>query len=322
MIERDDVERAAARLAGVSYRTPVLCSAALNERAGAELFIKAECFQRTGSFKFRGAYNALAAMSPAQRQRGVVTGSSGNHGAAVALAARLFGVAATVVMPGDAPANKRAATEGYGATVLSYDRYQEDRDAICAQLAERDGLIIVAAYDHDQVMAGQGTLALELFDEVPDLDVLVVCVGGGGLMAGCATVAKSQHRPVEVIGVEPEAGDDHRRSQAAGRRISLAAVPRSIADGQLVRTPGELTFAVNQQRVDHFVTVTDEEIVATMVLLFERLKVVAEPSGASALAAVVHRGVHRPGARIGVTLSGGNVDAERFCALVARQQAD
>ena len=322
MIERDDVERAAARLAGVSYRTPVLCSAALNERAGAELFIKAECFQRTGSFKFRGAYNALAAMSPAQRQRGVVTGSSGNHGAAVALAARLFGVAATVVMPGDAPANKRAATEGYGATVLSYDRYQEDRDAICAQLAERDGLIIVAAYDHDQVMAGQGTLALELFDEVPDLDVLVVCVGGGGLMAGWATVAKSQHRSVEVIGVEPEAGDELRRSQAAGRRISLAAVPRSIADGQLVRTPGELTFAVNQQRVDHFVTVTDEEIVATMVLLFERLKVVAEPSGASALAAVVHRGVHRPGARIGVTLSGGNVDAERFCALVARQQAD
>ena len=317
MIELDDVERAAARLRGVAHRTPVLRSAAIDALAGAEVFIKAECFQRTGSFKFRGAYNALAALPPQQRRRGVVTGSSGNHAAAVALAARLFGVAATVVMPEDAPANKRAATEGYGATVVGYDRYREDRDQRCAELAERHGLVMVPAFDDATVMAGQGTLALELFEEVPDLDVLVVCVGGGGLMAGCATVAKARAQTVEVVGVEPAAGDDHRRSLAAGQRVRLDGVPRSIADGQLVVAPGELTFAVNQHRVDRFETVTDDEIVTAMGLLFERVKVVAEPSGASALAAVLAGTVGRPGSRIGVTLSGGNIDAARFAALLA-----
>lgn len=317
MIELEDVERAAARLAGVAQRTPVLHSAALDERAGAEVFIKAECLQRTGSFKFRGAYNAVAALDDESRARGVLTGSSGNHGAALALAARLFGVAATVVMPADAPANKRIATEAYGATVVTYDRYREDRDARCAELAAAYGSVFIPAYDHAEVMAGQGTLALELFAEVPDLDVLVVCVGGGGLMAGCATVAKARAAAVEVVGVEPAAGDDHRRSLAAGHRVVLDAVPRSIADGQLVTAPGVLTFAVNQRRVDRFVTVTDEEIVATMGLLFERLKIVAEPSGASALAAVLHGAVERPGARIGVTLSGGNIDVARFSSLLA-----
>lgn len=317
VIELDDVQRAADRLRGVAHRTPVLHSVAIDELAGAEVFIKAECFQRTGSFKFRGAYNALAALPEDQRRRGVVTGSSGNHAAAVALAARLFGVAATVVMPEDAPANKRAATEAYGATVVGYDRYREDRDRRCAELAERHGLVVVPAFDDATVMAGQGTLALELFEEVPDLDVLVVCVGGGGLMAGCATVAKARDRAVEVVGVEPAAGDDHRRSLAAGERVRLDGVPRSIADGQLVVAPGELTFAVNRQRVDRFETVTDEEIVVAMGLLFERVKVVAEPSGASALAAVLSGAVGRRGARIGVTLSGGNIAAARFAALLA-----
>jgi len=315
VIERADVERAAERLAGVAHRTPVLRSAALDAAAGASVFIKAECFQRTGSFKFRGAYNALAALDEAERRRGVVTGSSGNHAAAVALAARLFGVSATVVMPQDAPGNKRAATEGYGAVVVPYDRYREDRDRLCAEVAEREGRVVVAAYDDPSVMAGQGTAALELLDEVPDLDVLVVCVGGGGLIAGCATVAKSSGRAVEVVGVEPAAGDDHVRSLAAGHRVRLDGIPRSIADGQLVAVPGALTWSVNRQRVDRFVTVTDAEIVATMAMLFERLKIVAEPSGASALAAVLSGAVGRPGARIGVTLSGGNIDVARFAGL-------
>lgn len=318
-IERADVDAAARRLAGVAHRTPVLRSAHLDELAQAEVHVKAECFQRTGSFKFRGAYNALAAMADAERARGVVTVSSGNHAAAVALAARLFGVPATVVMPADAPANKRAATEGYGATVVPYDRYTEDREAKGRAVAAELGAVLVAPYDQAEVMAGQGTLAAELFDEVPELDVLVVCVGGGGLIAGCATVARSvaeaRGRPVEVVGVEPEASDDHRRSLAAGRRVGLDAVPRSIADGQLATIPGRLTFAVNRRRVDRFVTVSDAQIVATMRTLFERVKVVAEPSGASALAAVLAGTVGRPGARIGVTLSGGNIDVERFRSL-------
>ncbi|MEZ5231871.1 MAG: pyridoxal-phosphate dependent enzyme [Acidimicrobiales bacterium] len=316
VIERADVDAAARRLAGVAHRTPVLHATHLDELSGAEVFIKAECFQRTGSFKFRGAYNALAAMDPAERARGVVTVSSGNHAAAVALAARLFGVAATVVMPHDAPPNKRAATEGYGATVVTYDRYREDRDARGRAVADELGAAFVRPFDQAEVMAGQGTLALELLEEVPELDVLVVCVGGGGLIAGCATAARSvaeaRGRPIEVVGVEPAASDDHRRSLAVGRRVGLDAVPRSIADGQLATIPGALTFTVNRRRVDRFVAVTDEQIVAAMVTLFERLKVVAEPSGASALAAVLAGTVARPGARIGVTLSGGNIDVARF----------
>ncbi len=322
MIELRDVQQAAARLAGMAQRTPVLRSEVIDQRCGAQVFVKAECLQRTGSFKFRGAYNALSELLQADpgAARGVVTGSSGNHAAALALAGRLLRVPVTVVMPQDAPANKRAATMGLGATVVDYDRYSEDRDLRCQELAARDGLAIIPAYDHPGVMAGQGTLALELFEEVPDLDVLVVCVGGGGLIAGCATVAKAQPRPaggaVQVVGVEPAAGDDHVRSLAAGHRVTLAEVPRSIADGQLVAAPGKLTFEVNRQRVDHFVTVTDDQILDAMVDCFEQLKVVAEPSGASALAAVLSGAVHRPGARIGVTLSGGNIDLARFRALL------
>ncbi|MFN0026992.1 MAG: pyridoxal-phosphate dependent enzyme [Acidimicrobiales bacterium] len=327
MIELLDVERAAARLAGVAQRTPVLRSDVVDARCGSEVFLKAECFQRSGSFKLRGAYNALSELletTPAVRHTGVVTGSSGNHAAALALAGRLLQVPITVVMPQDAPANKRAATLGYGATVVDYDRYHEDRDQRCAEVAAQQGSAVIPAYDHPGVMAGQGTLALELFEQVPDLDVLVVCVGGGGLIAGCATVAKAQRRgagafdgdAVEVVGVEPAAGDDHVRSLAAGHRVSLAEVPRSIADGQLVTTPGQLTFEVNRQRVDRFVTVTDQEILHAMVCCFEQFKAVAEPSGASALAAVLSGAVDRPGARIGVTLSGGNIDLARFFALL------
>jgi threonine dehydratase len=317
MIERADVETAAQRLAGVAHPTPVLTSAALDDAAGAQVFLKAECFQRSGSFKFRGAYNAVAALDPAERRRGVVAMSSGNHAAAVALACRLFGVRAAVVMPSDAPQNKRVATEGYGAEVITYDRSSEDREALGRQVATERGAVLIPPYDHPAVMAGQGTVALELLQQVPELDVLAVCVCGGGLIAGCATVAKSHHRPVEVVGVEPAAGDDHLRSRAAGRRVTLEQVPQSIADGQLVTAPGELTWEVNSRRVDDFVSVSDDEIVRAMVLLFERVKIVVEPSGASALAAVLAGTVQRPGARIGVTLSGGNVDVARFRSLAA-----
>ncbi len=316
MIELADIEAAAARLEGIAHRTPVLHSGALDELVGAEVFLKVEPFQRTGSFKFRGAYNALASLPPARLAAGVVTGSSGNHGAAIALSARLLGTAATVVMPADAPANKLQATEGYGATIVTYDRYREDREAVVATLVAERGLTFVAPYDDWTVMAGQGTLALELLEHVGRLDTLLVCVGGGGLLAGCATAAKGVDPAIEVIGVEPSAGDDHVRSFAAGERVRLAEIPRSIADGQLVATPGALTFEVNRQRVDGFVAVEDEAILATMRLLFERLKLVVEPSGACALAALVSGVVQRPGARIGVTLSGGNVDVDRFVSLM------
>lgn len=316
MIELADIEAAADRLAGVARRTPVLHSGALDELVGAQVFLKAEPFQRTGSFKFRGAYNALKCLTDSQLAAGVATASSGNHGAAIALSARLCGTTATVVMPADAPANKRQATEGYGATVVTYDRYAEDRDAVVARVVAERGLTLVPPFDDWTVMAGQGTLALELLDHVGGLDVLLVCVGGGGLIAGCATAAKGVDPDIEVIGVEPSAGDDHVRSFAAGERVRLPEVPRSIADGQLVQAPGALTFEVNRRRVDTMVAVDDDHILATMRLLFERLKLVVEPSGASALAALLAGVVARPGARIGVTLSGGNVDTARFVSLM------
>jgi threonine dehydratase len=311
------VRAAADRLAGVAHRTPVLHSRRLDERVGAEVFLKAECFQRTGSFKFRGAYNAVAALPPAERAAGVVTASSGNHAAALALAARMHGTSAVIVMPHDAPAGKRAATEGYGAEIVGYDRYGEDREAIAARLAHERGFTLVPPYDHWDVMAGQGTLALELLEDVGPLDALVVCVGGGGLIAGCATAATALQPQIRVVGVEPEAGDDTRRSLAAGERVTLAEVPRSIADGQLVAAPGRLTFEVNRRLVASVVTVTDAAIVEAMAFLFEVLKVVVEPSGASALAALTSGAARLGGGRIGVTLSGGNIDATRFAELMA-----
>jgi threo-3-hydroxy-L-aspartate ammonia-lyase len=270
MLSLADVRAAAGRLDGVAHRTPVLHSRRLDERVGAEVYVKAECFQRTGSFKFRGAYNALASLTDAERARGVVTASSGNHAAALALAARMWGTAAVIVMPHDAPANKRAATEGYGGEIVAYDRYREDREAISAAIAQERSLTLVPPYDHWDVMAGQGTLALELFEDVGDLDALVVCVGGGGLIAGCATAAAGVCPGARVVGVEPAAGDDTRRSLAAGRREALAEVPRSIADGQLVAAPGRLTFEVNRRLLHSVVTVTDAAIVEAMALLSSR----------------------------------------------------
>ena len=309
----DDVARAAARLDGVAHRTPVVTSRTLDDELGAQLFLKAENFQRAGAFKFRGAYNAVAAMDPGQRERGVATYSSGNHAQAVALAAALHDVPSVILMPQDAPTSKVEATRGYGAEVVFYDRYTEERNTIGDALAADRGMTLVPPFDHWDVIAGQGTVAAELFDDVGDLDLLVVCVGGGGLVSGCATVAAE--RATSVVGVEPAGGDDVKQSLESGRIVTIPT-PRTIADGQQTTAPGEKTFAVISERVDAIVTVTDDAIVDTMRFLFERLKIVVEPSGASALAAIRSGEVDVEGRRVGVTLSGGNVSAARFGELL------
>jgi threonine dehydratase len=299
----------------VAHRTPAVTSRTLDERTGARVWLKAENLQRVGAFKFRGAYNAIASLPEDVRARGVATVSSGNHAQAVALAARLLGTRATILMPEDAPAGKRAATEGYGAEVLPFDRYGADREALLAALVAKRGLAPIHPYDDEAVMAGQGTVALELLAQSGGLDVLLAPIGGGGLIAGCSTVAAATGA-IRVVGVEPSAGDDFRRSLAAGERVRIP-VPRTIADGQQLDIPGERTFPVVRERVDEVVTVTDDEIVAAMRWAFERPKLVLEPSGASALAALLHgHAGDVAGARVGVVLSGGNVDAQRFAALV------
>ena len=307
VISRDDVEAAAARLAGVANRTPIFRSRTLDERVGAEVFLKAESLQRTGSFKFRGAFNAVS-----QTDAGGVTAfSSGNHAQAVALAARLTGKEAVILMPLDAPAAKVEATRGYGAEIVVYDRYREDREALGHALAEERGLVLVPPYDDPLVMAGQGTVALELLEEAGSLDAVVVPVGGGGLIAGTATAVDGAAR---VFGVEPAAGDDTRRSLEAGERVAID-VPRTIADGLQVTAPGRLTFEVNRERVDGVVTVSDDEIVDAMAFLFNRMKLVTEPSGAVGVAALLAGRLDVSG-RIGVIVSGGNVGLARFAELV------
>ena len=317
-IEFADVELAAERIAPFVHRTPVITSTNLSAVIGAEIFCKAESLQRTGSFKFRGATNAIAALTPAERAGGIVAFSSGNHAQAISRAAAIHGCAATIVMPSDAPAIKRAATEHWGARVIEYDRYTEDREEVVVRVQREIGGVVIPPYDNRSVMAGQGTAALELFEDVPDLDMLFVCLGGGGLLAGSSTVAKAMDPGVVVVGVEPEAGDDHVRSRAAGKPVALEGVPVTIADGQQTTQPGWLTWSVNSVRADRFTTVTDDEIVRTMRFLFEYTKLVVEPSGASALAAVLHGGLVEPGMRVGVTLSGGNIDLARFTDLVTR----
>jgi len=317
MISLDDVQAAARQIAGAAHRTPVLTSRALDQAVGATVFLKAENLQRVGAFKFRGAYNAVASLSDAERARGVATVSSGNHAQALALAAQLHGAPAVILMPEDAPPGKLAATAGYGAEVIRFDRYEHDREQLLAELVADRGLIPIHPYDDERVMAGQGTVALELIEDAGPLDVLLVCVGGGGLLAGCATAAKALLPDVRVVGVEPEAGDDVRRSLAAGERVRID-VPRTIADGQQLPAPGELTFPVIRERVDAVELASDAEIVSAMRFLFERLKTVAEPSGACAVAALLAGRVGAvSGLRVGVTITGGNVTAARFAELVS-----
>ncbi|MEU8932320.1 threo-3-hydroxy-L-aspartate ammonia-lyase [Streptomyces sp. NPDC048409] len=311
-----DVRDAAARIRGVAHRTPVLRSRTLDERVGAEVFLKCENLQRIGAFKFRGAYNAVSRLPAEQLAKGVAAYSSGNHAQAVALAARELGTTAVIVMPEDTPRAKLEATAGYGAEIVTYDRYTGDRVAIGEALAAERGLALVPPYEHPHVIAGQGTAALELIEEVGELDALVVPVGGGGLIAGSATAAKGLLPGIRVVGVEPEAGDDTKRSLEAGHRVSVP-VPRTIADGQAADIPGELTFSVNRRLVDDISLVSDDQIRDAMRFAFERLKTVVEPSGASGLAALLAGRVAPLPRRIGVVLSGGNVGAERFAEIIA-----
>lgn len=321
MLSFTDVRAAADRLAGTVERTPVLTSASLDVAAGggAELFLKAECLQVTGSFKFRGASNAIRQLTAEQLRCGVITYSSGNHAQAVAKAARMAGTDAVVVMPHDAPQQKVAATEAEGARIVRYDRYAEDRVAVATAIAEAENRVVIPPYDHPAVMAGQGTVGLELVEQVPDLYSIYVPVGGGGLLAGVATAVDRLRPEVEIYGVEPETGDDHRRSRRAGRRVAID-VPVTIADGQQLTTPGELTWPITSRLATAFVTVTDDEIVAAMRLLYDHLDLVVEPSGASALAAVRNRALCDGGAdlsrqRIGIVVSGGNIDRARHREL-------
>ncbi|MER7574947.1 threo-3-hydroxy-L-aspartate ammonia-lyase [Streptomyces sp. NPDC126514] len=311
----NDVQDAAARIEGVAHRTPVLRSRTLDALVGAEVHVKCENLQRIGAFKFRGAYNAASRLSPEQVARGIAAYSSGNHAQAVALAARELGTTAVILMPEDTPRSKVEATLGYGAEVVTYDRYTGDRVAIGEALAADRGLTLIPPYEHPHVIAGQGTAALELIEEVGDLDALVVPVGGGGLIAGSATAAKGLLPGISVIGVEPEQGDDTKRSLEAGRRVSIP-VPRTIADGQAADIPGELTFSLNQKLVDDIVLVSDDEIRDAMRFAFERMKTVMEPSGATPLAALLAGRIEPLPRRVGVIVSGGNIDARRFAELI------
>ena len=305
MIGPDDVRAAARVLDGIAHRTPVVRSHALGEH----VVVKPENLQRVGAFKFRGAYNKIASL-PAGAN--VVAYSSGNHAQAVALASRLLGATATILMPEDAPASKLAATRGYGADVVMYDRYTGDREAIAAGLAAERGAEIVPPYDDPLIMAGQGTAALELLEDAGVVDTLVVPLGGGGLIAGSATIAK-ELGVRRVVGVEPEAGNDWQQSFALGEPVEIP-VPRTIADGLQTHAPGELTWAVASRLVDEVLTVTDAQIVGAMRFVFERLKLVIEPSGAVGIAAILEGLVEAPS--IGVIVSGGNVAADRFAGLL------
>jgi threonine dehydratase len=315
-INFDDVAAAAQRLAGIARRTPVMTSSTANELTSAELFFKCENLQRMGAFKFRGAYNSLAQFSAEQRRHGVVAFSSGNHAQAIALSARLLGMPATIVMPHDAPAIKIAATRGYGAEVVLYDRYTEDREAIGKRLAQEHGMTLIPPFDHPHVMAGQGTAALELMQEIGRLDLLLVCVGGGGLISGCAVAAHHLQPACRVIGVEPEAGNDVQQSLQRGAIVS-SEVPRTIADGAQTQHPGRYTFPVIQSLVAEVVTVSDDALRRAMRFFAGRMKIVVEPTGCLAAAAAFEQTVEVRGKRVGVILSGGNVDVARFAVLVA-----
>jgi threonine dehydratase len=302
-----DIQRAAERIAGVAHRTPVMRSRQLDERAGASVFLKCENLQRTGAFKFRGAYNALSQLSPAQRAKGVLTFSSGNHAQAVALAGRLTGTPATIIMPEDAPSVKLEATAGYGAEIITYDRRTTVREELAKRISDERGLPIIPPYDHPHIVAGQGTAGLELLQSEPDLDILLVCCGGGGLLSGCAVAAKGLRPGIRVIGVEPEAGDDATRSFKTGV-LQTVTDPDTIADGARTPSLGSITFPLVMRHVDDMVTVPDSALIDAMRFVWQRMKLIIEPTGALALAALLSGAVEAKGLRVGVLVSGGNVD--------------
>ncbi|WP_418131368.1 threo-3-hydroxy-L-aspartate ammonia-lyase [Variovorax sp. 375MFSha3.1] len=314
----DDVIAAAERLEGHAHRTPVLRSTTANERWGAEFFFKCENFQRMGAFKFRGAFNALSKFDASQRKGGVIAFSSGNHAQAIALSARLLQMPAVIVMPKDAPAAKVAATKGYGAEVVLYDRFTEDREALTKKLAQERGMTMIPPYDHPDVLTGQGTAVKELIEETGPLDHLFVCLGGGGLLSGSALSARALSPDCKVYGVEPEAGNDGQQSFRAGKIVHIET-PKTIADGAQTQHLGEYTFGIIRRDVDDIFTVTDEQLVDAMRFFAERMKMVVEPTGCLAFAGAIAAGKAIAGQRVGVLISGGNVDLSRFAALIAPQ---
>ncbi|NIF44640.1 threo-3-hydroxy-L-aspartate ammonia-lyase [Burkholderia sp. Tr-862] len=312
----DDVAAAAARLEGHAHRTPVMTSRTIDEALGAQVFFKCENLQRMGAFKFRGAFNALSRFDATQRRNGVVAFSSGNHAQAIALSARILGIPATIVMPQDAPAAKMAATRGYGGNVVTYDRYTEDREQIGRELADKHGLTLVPPYDHADVIAGQGTAAKELFDEVGPLDAVFTPLGGGGLLSGTALATRALSPHAKLYGVEPEAGNDGQQSFRSGSIVHIDT-PRTIADGAQTQHLGNLTFPILRRDVDDILTATDAELVDCMRFFATRMKIVVEPTGCLSLAAARRMKDELKGKRVGIVISGGNVDLENFCALVS-----
>lgn len=312
-----DVQAAANRLQGVAHKTPVLQSRTLNAQMQAQVFIKCENFQRMGAFKFRGGYNALAKLDAAQQQAGVVAYSSGNHAQAVALSARILGMPATIFMPHDAAPSKLAATQGYGARVIGYDRYSEDASALAAKLAQEQGMTFIPPFDHPDVLSGQGTAALELFEEVGELDALFVCLGGGGLLSGSALSAKAKSPMCKIYGVEPEAGNDVQQSFRQGKRVRIPT-PVTIADGAQTPMVGAITFELIKGLVDDIHTVSDAQLIEVMRFYAERMKMIVEPTGCLSLAAALQARDSLKGQRVGVIISGGNIDLARFAQLLAR----
>ena len=312
-----DVEAAAARIDGIAHRTPVQTSRTLNELVGAQVFIKCENFQRMGAFKFRGAFNALSKFSAEQRKAGVVAFSSGNHAQGIALAAKILGMPATIIMPHDAPVAKVAATKGYGANVVVYDRYTEDREAIGKRLAQEQGLTLIPPYDHPDVLAGQGTAAKELFEEVGALDYLFVPLGGGGLLSGTALSTRALAPKCVLYGVEPEAGNDGQQSLRSGSIVHIDT-PKTIADGAQTQHLGNYTFGIIKRDVDDILTASDADLVNAMQFFAARMKMIVEPTGCLGLAGALNVKDSLKGKRVGVIISGGNIDLERFCSLVTQ----
>ena len=311
-----DVAAAHERIKPFAKRTPVLTSATIDALTGAKVHFKCENFQRMGAFKFRGAYNALSLLSDEQKRKGVVAFSSGNHAQAVALAGKLLGIRATIVMPTDAPRVKLEATRGYGAEVVLYDASNEDRQKIAERLAAERGLTVIPPFDHPHILAGQGTAAKELIEDAGPLDILMVPCGGGGLLSGCSIASKHLSPRCRVIGVEPAAGDDGLRAFRSGK-LETIQLPDTIADGARTTSLGKITFALIRQHVDDFLTVTDEELLQSMFFLWERMKIVVEPTGALAACALLRGKIDAKGKKVGVVISGGNVDL----AWAARQLA-
>ncbi len=312
-----DVVAASQRIAGHAHRTPVLTSETANKECGAQLFFKAENLQRMGAFKFRGAFNALSRFDAPQRKAGVVAFSSGNHAQAIALAARMLGMPATIIMPEDSPAAKVAATQGYGGEVITYNRYTDDREAIARQLAQSRGMALIPPYDHADVIAGQGTAAKELLEDVGPLDVLFVCLGGGGLLAGSALATRALSPQCRIYGVEPLAGNDGQQSFRTGAIVHIDT-PTTIADGAQTQHLGQLTFPIIQRDVTDILTATDQELVEAMRFFAERMKIVVEPTGCLGFAAARSMKSRLAGLRVGVVISGGNVDIAKLGQYLIR----